>query len=356
MNFLKKIKENFIWIFFKIRNINLFSYKKIYILDVPMYANLGDQAIIEAEKKILKDNFKNIKIIEVSSYILDKIELYKKFKKMVTLNDVLLLQGGGSLDDRAWRVVERFINIFDSFPKHHIIVFPQTISFSDSLDSKKLLKKLQVSCNKHKFLTLFAREEVSYNKMLKLFPNNNIKLVPDIVLYYNCKNRGTKKTNSIMCLLRNDSEKTLSNDDYINIKNGLKKYKDYKVIFSDTVLKKKNGEYKKLYHSNRVFYLKKCWKNISNSKLVITDRLHGMIFAFINQVPVILLPSLSPKIKGVYNWISKNKMIRYIDDVSKLEQTINEILNNKFIDFKNINFSREWAFLLKELNGVISYE
>ena len=200
MNFLKKIKENFIWIFFKIRNINLFSYKKIYILDVPMYANLGDQAIIEAEKKILKDNFKNIKIIEVSSYILDKIELYKKFKKMVTLNDVLLLQGGGSLDDRAWRVVERFINIFDSFPKHHIIVFPQTISFSDSLDSKKLLKKLQVSCNKHKFLTLFAREEVSYNKMLKLFPNNNIKLVPDIVLYYNCKNRGTKKTNSIMFL------------------------------------------------------------------------------------------------------------------------------------------------------------
>ena len=89
---------------------------------------------------------------------------------------------------------------------------------------------------------------------------------------------------------------------------------------------------------------------------MITDRLHGMIFAFINQVPVILLPSLSPKIKGVYNWISKNKMIRYIDDVSKLEQTINEILNNKFIDFKNINFSREWAFLLKELNGVISYE
>ena len=92
---IRYIKEVYIWFYFKIQNINLYERKKVFICDVAMYGNLGDQAIIYAEKKFLHDYYKDIKIIEVSSYIFDKKRLYRKFVKLVKNDDILFIHGGG---------------------------------------------------------------------------------------------------------------------------------------------------------------------------------------------------------------------------------------------------------------------
>ena len=57
----------------------------------------------------------------------------------------------------------------------------------------------------------------------------------------------------------------------------------------------------------------------SRAKLIITDRLHGMIFAALAETPCIALDNLSKKVSGVYQWIS---YLDYITIVSKEELTM----------------------------------
>jgi len=349
-DFIKKIKEKLIWCFFWLHSLT-FNKKKVYILDVGMYANLGDQAIIHAEKKFLQDHFKNIKIIEVSSYIMDKPKLYQKLVKKVTPEDVLFFHGGGSLDDRASKVVGRFCRIAEDFINHRIIMFPQTISFSDSKESKMLLRKLQESFNGHPDLVLCAREKISYDLLKKYFPNSKVILTPDIVLYLKFPIDVPEKK-QIVCLFRDDVELTLTNNDKKVIEKELTKFRDYQVIWSDTVLKKKNHKIRKSYFWNRLFYIKRLCKQISSSSLVITDRLHGMVFAAITGVKVIVLPSLSHKVIGVYDWLSQLESIKYIDDFSSLESKIREMLKQnkkKEERIKEIDLYQFYEPLLNEM-------
>ncbi|WP_423202829.1 polysaccharide pyruvyl transferase family protein [Morganella morganii] len=57
------------------------------------------------------------------------------------------------------------------------------------------------------------------------------------------------------------------------------------------------------------------WTKFSNSKLVVTDRLHGMIFAFITNTPCLVIRNSNHKIEETYkNWISNFNYIKLIND------------------------------------------
>ena len=51
----------------------------------------------------------------------------------------------------------------------------------------------------------------------------------------------------------------------------------------------------------------------AGAELVITDRLHGMIFCAITGTPCIVLDSKSPKVRGCYEWIRHLDYIRFAD-------------------------------------------
>lgn len=352
MNFFKKLKQNIVWLFLEFRSIKVFANQLVYILDVPTPGNLGDQAIIEAEKKLLKNQWSDIKIVEVSSYILDKPVLLNRLQKKIKKQDIICMQGGGSLDDRAWKVVTRFIQIFELFPDHQILVFPQTISFSQSERSQALLENLKKSVAKHGNIILFARELRSYECMKRFFPSAIVYKTPDMVFYLSPEIKEISKKKKILCFLRQDKEKTLHKEDEKLLQRTLAFFTNYSVIYSDTVLKNRSKtRIKNVYWYNRKFKLRKKWKEIQQSKLIITDRLHGMIFGYINHTPVILLPSLSPKIKGVYQWVSNCKSIVYLENIEKLKSTMINLLENRQ-SFDIINFSEEFEPLKKALKGV----
>ena len=63
----------------------------------------------------------------------------------------------------------------------------------------------------------------------------------------------------------------------------------------------------------------------STASLVITDRLHGMIFAAITETPCIVLNSLSHKIRGCYEWISNLDYIRFADSIDEVPSIIEEL-------------------------------
>ena len=73
--------------------------------------------------------------------------------------------------------------------------------------------------------------------------------------------------------------------------------------------------------------LNQSWTQMAESELVITDRLHGMIFALLTGTPCVTILSRSPKVEGVYTeWLKDNKMIKLIHSLDEFSQAVEEVL------------------------------
>lgn len=69
----------------------------------------------------------------------------------------------------------------------------------------------------------------------------------------------------------------------------------------------------------------KLLNHISEMELLITDRLHGMIFGFITGTPTIALSNNNPKIRESYKWIESCPYVSFIADVRDLPETLDKM-------------------------------
>lgn len=69
--------------------------------------------------------------------------------------------------------------------------------------------------------------------------------------------------------------------------------------------------------------LEEKWQEFRNSELVVTDRLHGVIFAAITSTPCIVIDNYNHKVKGVYQWLKKFEFIKYCKDMKEITSQIN---------------------------------
>ena len=123
-----------------------------------------------------------------------------------------------------------------------------------------------------------------------------------------------------MFLIRRDIEKSLKEEDFNKIKDIVEK--EHKVIVSDTVVDKKVNEI------NRNCELKRIFKKIKKAKLVVTDRLHGMVFCAITNTPCLVLSNYNHKVKGTYEWIKHLDYIKFIEKIDNVKKYKNEVLTS----------------------------
>ena len=293
------------------------------------YGNCGDIAITYAQRKFLKENLTGYKIIEIPLKFFYRD--YLCIKKNLNPQDIITIIGGGNTGDLYWNFEEARRFIIKKFKKNKVISFLQTVDFS----TKKELKKSAKIYSENRNLYLFAREKKSYNIYKDFFNTNNIFLVPDIVLSLNKNQKDNKRKNILICL-RNDAEKQIDGQDEKSLINYLKtKYTN--IVFQDTYI----GD-KIIPYNERESILAKMWKNFSSSKIVITDRLHGLIFSKITSTPCIAIDNSNNKIRETYNtWLKENKNTYFFHEINNPE--IIEIikkynnLNEKYYDENKID-------------------
>lgn len=307
----------------------------------PLHGNIGDHAIILAIKKFMVNL--GINIFEFSTY--DENLYFDYILKNISEKANIYITGGGFMGSK-WFNEEQFIRkIIKSFPNNNIVIFPQTIFYENNSNAQKELINSILIYNNHKNLYIFAREKYSYLFIKKTYPKVNVKLAPDMVLYDNgIKERKKRKKNILFCV-RKDSEKNIDDKILNNLKKILCENK-YKVMYTDTVIKKRISIFKR-----KKIVMKKLEK-FNKSKLVITDRLHGMIFAYITKTPCIALANYNYKIKGVYNqWLKDINYIKYIDDNTKITKELIKMLNNNYCIENNKKFDyNELVDIIKQLN------
>ncbi|MCM3630343.1 polysaccharide pyruvyl transferase family protein [Paenibacillus glycanilyticus] len=296
--------------------------QKVFIMIAADYGNLGDVAITEAQYSFLQHEFVDDNSIVYPIYVKDTLRMLRTLKKVITPNDLITIIGGGNMGDLYEGAENLRRIIIKTFPENKIISFPQTIDFSNSSSGQKSLEKSVKIYNSHSNLHIFARETESYDTMKKLFFNNSVNLVPDIVLSLKLKDKETKQRKGIVLCLRDDLEAKIAADKKYEIINMIQS--EYcEVTIKDTYIGSEGFSQKLL--KDKLYELLSCF---SRSQLVITDRLHGMIFCVITGTPCIVMPNSNHKVTGtVRDWLSKLDHIKLLTEIKDLAVFQNEVEN-----------------------------
>lgn len=319
------------------------SKSRIILLGSPDSANLGDHAIAEAEKKFIEEQFPNASYLEFSLRHF-KYEL-NSIKGNITNSDIILIHGGGFLGNLWIEAEEMVRTIIKEFPNNKIIVMPQTIFFDERFNKEEELEKSKEIYIQHKNITFFLREKQSYDFMKDNFDSSiDIKLVPDIVTYLEIPNKNTRKNEVLYCF-RTDKEK-VNHSKVVNKVTKIIQDKHINIDHTDTVLEKEVTEEDRLKHLYDKF------NQFQSYDLVITDRLHGMVFSLITGTPCIALNNASGKVLNVYEWIKEVPYIKCIDNPSKgeLSALIEELLALDEMHYNNKLVTENFKPLIEEIS------
>lgn len=302
--------------------------RKVWFLDAPEYGNLGDQAIAFAIHCFCEDNLPGRKLVEFQEN--NVIQYLRWLKKNISAKDIIVLQGGGNFGNLYPRYEYIRRTIIRNFPDNKIIIFPQSISFSK--DSKGLheQKVFADTYGKHKKLIMFARESHSYKVIQKYIPGADVRLCPDIVFYLTGKIENQSRRGLGVCL-RHDSEKSVSDE-------------KVKAIISE--LEEEYGSHRQistLCESNepivgnlRKRLVREKLKEFASQEMIITDRLHGMIFSYITFTPCIALDNTTGKSLYEYNdWLKNSKNVIFIRNGNQLTN-IPESCNSNKLNFDEL--------------------
>jgi pyruvyl transferase EpsI len=281
------------------------------LLNTPLHGNIGDHAIAVAEKEIL--SFMGISVLV---FPWEK-KHFNVLAKLTPKDKIILIHGGGYIGDLWENEEKKLENILQAFKHHSIIIMPQTVHFDfETEEGRKFFEGVKQKLSMHPSLTVFLREKISYEFMRQYMPEVHVELVPDTVMILQ-PDMNISRSGILVCL-RNDKEKTMTEENRRLLLAFLNKKYD-KITYSDMV------ESKNIRPEESSQMVQHKLKEFAASELVITDRLHGMIFAAVTETPCIVLNSQSHKIRGCYEWLKKLGYIRFLNDIKNIPDVIEEI-------------------------------
>ena len=274
--------------------------------------NLGDSAIGFAERYFFEREGKTL--VEVTEAQCRTFR--KKIQQAIRPNALIMLHGGGCMgsqymdqeDIRTWAI--------RSFPKNKIVHFPQTVFFAETPAAQKHKKSSVKLYGKHPDLTLFARKKYSFEIMRSMY-KNCVEIVPDIVMSLPPYVSDGERSGALL-MFRSDVEAALDIDQYFYIKNKLLR-SGLSVEVTETRLTRRIP----LEHRGKE--LDAFLKKVASAKIVVTDRLHGMVFSAITGTPCIVFGNYNHKLAGGHLWFKNLSYIRFCNSPQEFDQAFQNL-------------------------------
>lgn len=332
------------------KNLALPSGNRCFVFLAADYGNIGDIAISAAQKQYLENVLTGFKVISVpisqTRFVLSSI------KKQIKADDIVTIIGGGNMGDTYPDIEALRQLVIKSFPANKIVCFPQTLDWNSSTKSNRALKTIIKSYAKHPDIHIFARESITKGKLNEIFnqyDNVNVGLVPDIVMSATAASLGTIDSSQglkILRCLRDDKEVALSPAQYSIVDKALADT-GYQIEKTDT-----HAGGSQLDETHCAKLLADKLSQFRASKLVVTDRLHGMILCLLSGTPCLVLPNSNHKIRQTQSdWLYSNPRLIFLelDEIDDINQSISELLSipkgdlhdspvdiNKYNDLKKV--------------------
>ncbi len=277
--------------------------------------NLGDTLQHYAIVKWLKHHYPHFEVKDIFYFT-----AIDELKQIIRPDDIIVFQSSGAMGDLAFFFERWRLEVCEAFPSNRIIIFPQTVFFQ----KQENILKSKLVYEKHRNLTIMARDYESLSLLRQFFPRCHLLVMPDFVLSLKGEfNVSAKKDkNKPLCIFRDDFETNKKGQELA--KRLIKDFDSYNLIFPET---EHSVDLEKRDFVERVF------NHISSYDFVVTDRTHGMIFCAILEVPCICLPGRPEakyhKNKAMYeSWLSEVSYIKFWENgEEELEEAIKNVLN-----------------------------
>lgn len=269
---------------------------KIFYIGIPVHKNLGDLAQGVCIRSWLKKHYPERTIIEIETGALvdTHFPLIRLLAKCYNKNDYIVFQSGYTTTDLGGHSDEMHRAVMEAIPDAKILMMPQTIFF----EKKENQKKTSYVYNKMHNMLYLARDKVSYDMALNMFPDIKVQLYPDIVTTLIGKEEYTYERNGIMMCCRDDGEKFYSDEELAGLENRLKAI--CQLSRTDTT---KDGNTKDIVRNAEKYIYEEIDK-YAHYKLVITDRYHGTILSLAAGTPVIVLKTTDHKVTTGADWFT----------------------------------------------------
>lgn len=318
--------------------------RRIFLLNVPSHGNLGDHLICRSEREMIRGMFGEEPFCFSTgdtAYGLDFL------RRNIRRGDVVLLTGGGYMGS-IWKKEDlRVRTVVRMFPDNRIVILPQTIFYDSTPEAEAMLREAVEVYGAHADLTIAVRERPSYDfavaRLLPSAPPSRVVLMPDMALYAE-PFRGAARENRILLCLRSDKECIEREELPAAVRRaagGAAVEPVDTVVPRHVPLAAEDAEIDRLL---RLF---------ASARAVVTDRLHGMIFAAICGTPVVALDNRSGKVRAVYEeWLADMPCVRFAESADEVSAAVGEFMASKeSYTFDNGRYRERFAELRRIIGG-----
>lgn len=331
---------------------NLEKFEECALLNYPNYPNIGDHLIWLGALFYLTDVART-QINHVAVQNLSKTTVNQKLGKKAPL----IFTGGGNFND-IYRHIKFYEEIISEYRDRPIIILPQSIYFTNP----ERLTKVAEIFNSHPNLTIFARENYSYDLAIEHFHNCRVIKCPDLALQMvNMPDLANKnrRSSSILYLCRTGKELNTDSspttidlpkvvtEDWASYKNkgtpSAASIKGLTTLIRQGRLTEWLSRQKwKLFHpypakfkqmDNPSWHLNS-WKfmhdgvyQFKQHGLVVSNRLHAHILCLLLEIPHVFLANSYYKNQSFYEtWSHQIPFCKFVKDASDVEDAAREIL------------------------------
>lgn len=291
------------------------------------YGNIGDLAISAAQQSFLARMAPTYQVVPVP--ISATHEVIRSLFRQVAPGDLVTIIGGGNMGSLYADIEELRQLVIRSFPRNRVVCFPQTLDWDDSVASRRAIDRIVRVYSSHPDLHVFAREAVSFGKLRDLFaghPTVSVGFVPDIVLSATGKALGaggSAEPSGVLLCLRDDRERSLD-DGHRQALQQVLADAGLDVEVTDT-----HAGGSRLPPECCAQLLADKLTQFQNARLVVTDRLHGMILATLAGTPCLVLPNSNHKIRQTWrDWLGDVPQVRFLGlhELSGIDEAVTRLL------------------------------
>lgn len=303
---------------------------QIFLIGTPEYGNLGDQIIAVSELRWLSDFYPNYGIKEFTHETLMKDKKCRLLLSQINKKDLIFLQGGGNLNDLYLNCEKIRRTIIQKCPENKIILFQQSIFFSDTQKGRVVKEQTEKIYNSHQNFTIITRENKSFELATGIFNSSRVLKYPDMATYLFGKvtSKIDTERNGVLVCIRDDDEKYYSDLQISKMIEILTV--DNSLDFIDT------NVHRSVLPKNRLKEVQNLIDEIAKYKVMVTDRFHGVVFAILSGTPCVVLRSSDHKIVEGVKWFADYDGIYYaknIDEVPELVKRASELKTFRIPDF-----------------------
>lgn len=301
----------------------------VIMIATPSHGNLGDQAIVYAQRRFLRDTLPGYGIFEIQRYQYEYAK--KEINRLLRPTDLIVIDGGGNVGSLWPEENAKMNDIVYRFRENPVVVFPQTAFFEDNEKGREQESAVAQAYSSNSHLVFFSRDLATYDKIAAISSETSNYYVPDIVPYITDAGQSFCRSGALMCM-RDDKERIMSGKSEKAIESFLLS-QGMSVRKTSTVVSNPS----RIFEGNRDQVLRSKWGEFSSAEVVVTDRLHGMLFSAITGTPCVAFDNVSHKVLQSYDWIKETPNIKIVSELENFSDLLNEVLLSGPIAYSRSN-------------------